>query len=379
MKAIINAKVVTENSAADGGILFDERICEIGDIHAGGAEVIDACGAYVIPGFVDVHIHGYKGFDTSDGNKSGIENIAKALTSNGVTAWCPTTMTVSMEDIQTALDQIGELMQGGEGARVLGANVEGPFINPEKKGAQSAEFVKKPNADFIIKNKDRIKLVTLAPEVDGGIEFIKRVTAETEVNVSVGHTAANLNLACAAFAAGARQVTHLFNAMPPLNHREPGVIGAALTDDRVYCELIADTFHINPVLFKILDKVIGDRLVLITDCMRAGGMPDGEYTLGGQPVSVRGIECRLSDGTIAGSILTMNMAVKNFMDAVGCPIWEAVKKASLNPARSVGEDESIGSLTVGKRADIVICDSNINIQKTIIGGSLEYDCNRQFV
>lgn len=376
MKAIINTKVVTENSAADGGILFDERICEIGDIHAGGAEVIDACGAYVIPGFVDIHIHGYKGFDTSDGNKSGIENIAKALTVNGVTAWCPTTMTVSMEDIQTALDQIGELMKGGEGARVLGANVEGPFINPEKKGAQSAEFVKKPNADFIIKNKDKIKLVTLAPEVDGGIEFIKRVTAETEVNVSVGHTAANLNRACAAFDAGARHVTHLFNAMPPLNHREPGVIGAALTDDRVYCELIADTFHINPVLFKILDKVIGDRLVLITDCMRAGGMPDGEYTLGGQPVSVRGIECHLSDGTIAGSILTMNKAVKNFMDAVGCPIWEAVKKASLNPARSVGEDESIGSLAVGKRADIVICDSNINIQKTIISGSLAYDCNR---
>lgn len=376
MKAIINAKVVTENSAADGGILFDERICEIGDIHTGSAEVIDAGGAYVIPGLVDVHIHGYKGFDTSDGNKSGIENAAKALTANGVTSWCPTTMTVSMEEIQTALDQIGELMQGGDGARVLGANVEGPFINPEKKGAQSAEFVKSPNADFIIKNKDRIKLVTLAPEVEGSIEFIKRVTAETDVNVSVGHTAANLNRSRAAFDAGARHVTHLFNAMPPLNHREPGVVGAALADDRVYCELIADTFHINPVLFKILDRVKGDRLVLITDCMRAGGMPDGEYTLGGQPVSVRGIECRLTDGTIAGSILTMNKAVKNFMDAAGCPIWEAVKKASLNPARSVGEGENIGSLAVGKRADIVICDGNIKVQKTIIGGSLVFDCNR---
>lgn len=375
MKAIINAKVVTENSAVDGGILFDERICEIGGIHTGGAEVIDACGAYVIPGFVDVHIHGYKGSDTSDGDINGIESIAKALTANGVTAWCPTTMTVSMDEIQTSLDQIGELMQSGEGARVLGANVEGPFINPEKKGAQSAEFVKSPNADFIIKNKDRIKLVTLAPEVDGGIEFIKRVTAETDVNVSVGHTAANFNRSRAAFDAGARHVTHLFNAMPPLGHREPGVVGAALADDRVYCELIADTFHINPVLFKILDKVIGDRLVLITDCMRAGGMPDGEYTLGGQPVSVHGIECRLTDGTIAGSILTMNKAVKNFMDAVGCPIWEAVKKASLNPARSVGEEKNIGSLAVGKRADIVICDSNIKIQKTIIGGSLVYNCN----
>lgn len=375
MKAIVNAKVVTENSVVDGGILFDERILKIGDIRTGGAEVIDACGAYVIPGLVDVHIHGYKGFDTSDGSLDGIKSISEALTANGVTSWCPTTMTVSMEDIQTALDQTAELMKGMYGARILGANVEGPFINSKYKGAQSAEFIKRPNADFIIKNKDRIKLVTLAPEVDGGIEFIKRVTSETDVNVSVGHTAANLNQTCAAFNAGARHVTHLFNAMPPLHHREPGVVGAALADDRVYCELIADTFHINPILFNSLGKVLQDRLVLITDCIRAGGMPDGEYTLGGQPVSVRGIECRLEDQTVAGSILTMNKAVKNFMDAVGCPIWEAVKKASLNPARSVGEGENIGSLEVGKLSDIVICDSNIKIKKTIIGGHLVYDSN----
>lgn len=375
MKAIVNAKVVTENSVVDGGILFDERILKIGDIRTGGAEVIDACGAYVIPGLVDVHIHGYKGFDTSDGSLDGIKSISEALTANGVTSWCPTTMTVSMEDIQTALDQTAELMKGIYGARILGANVEGPFINSKYKGAQSAEFIKRPNADFIIKNKDRIKLVTLAPEVDGGIEFIKRVTSETDVNVSVGHTAANLNQTCAAFNAGARHVTHLFNAMPPLHHREPGVVGAALADDRVYCELIADTFHINPILFNTLGKVLQDRLVLITDCIRAGGMPDGEYTLGGQPVSVRGIECRLEDQTVAGSILTMNKAVKNFMDAVGCPIWEAVKKASLNPARSVGEGKNIGSLEVGKLSDIVICDSNIKIKKTIIGGHLVYDSN----
>ena len=204
--------------------------------------------------------------------------------------------------------------------------------------------------------------------MDEEFKFVKYISENTDITVSVGHTNATYKQTSEAFKNGARHVTHLFNAMTPFNHREVGVIGAALENNTVSCELIADTFHVSPVLFNIVQKLKGDKLVLITDCMRAGGMPDGEYTLGGQPVTVHGIECRLKDGTIAGSILTMDKAVRNFLKHTGLPIYTVVNMASLNAARVIGEDKMRGSVERNKYADLVIADENINIKATIVHG-----------
>lgn len=370
MRAIINVKIVNKDSVTESGaVIFDDKIREVGEgLHIGGCEIIDAHGDYVMPGFIDIHIHGYKGFDTSDGDRDGIISMARVLPRNGVTAFCPTTMTVSENEIQRALDVIKELKKKNEGAKILGANVEGPFINPEKKGAQDAKYIKRPNIDFVMQNRDIIRLITIAPEMDEEFKFVKYISENTDITVSVGHTNATYKQTSETFKNGARHVTHLFNAMTPFNHREVGVIGAALENNTVSCELIADTFHVSPVLFNIVQKLKGDKLVLITDCMRAGGMPDGEYTLGGQPVTVHGIECRLKDGTIAGSILTMDKAVRNFLKHTGLPIYTIVNMASLNAARVIGEDKMRGSVERNKYADLVIADENINIKATIVHG-----------
>lgn len=369
MKAIINGKIVSENGIIENkSIIFDEYIRKI-DTDTDGCEIIDAEGAYVLPGFIDIHIHGYKGNDASDASEEELVKMAELLPENGVSAWCPTTMTVAIDEIQKSLDIIGKLKKENiSGAKILGANVEGPFINPKKKGAQSEEFILMPDEEFILKNKDAIRLVTVAPEMQNADKFIKSICENTDISVSVGHTDADYDTTKKAFECGANHVTHLFNAMPPLNHRNPGVIGAAFENDNVFCELIADKFHIHPSLFKTVKAIKKDKLVLITDCMRAGGMPNGEYTLGGQRVTVKGIECRLDDGTIAGSILTMNKALYNLMTETGLPLHEAVKAVSLAPASSIGEDKVRGSLTVGKYADIVIADEEINIKKTFSCG-----------
>lgn len=369
-KAIINAKIVLKDGIIDNGaVLYNDKIIKTGEnLCTDGAEVTDLKGKYLLPGLVDIHIHGYKGYDVSDGDRDGIISMSKALTKNGVTSWCPTTMTVSEQEIQKALDVIGELkFKDYTGARILGANMEGPFINPKKKGAQSAEHIKAPNIDFVMKNKDNIRLLTIAPEQDDN-EFIKYISENTDILISMGHTDATYEQACNGIENGARHITHLFNAMPPLNHREPGVIGAALENDSISCEMIADTFHISPHMFGVVNKLKGDKLVLITDCMRAGGMSDGDYTLGGQPVTVKGSQCRLSDGTIAGSVLKLNEAIRNYTKYADIPLYKGVYAASTAPAKAIGVDNIIGSIEVGKFADFAVADDELNIVKTIVGG-----------
>ena len=376
MRAIVG-KVITEDAVIDGGcVVFDERngkITAVGKKVPDGCDVTDVGDKYILPGLIDIHIHGYVGCDASDADADGLKKISAALTANGVTAWCPTTMTVDADMIRKALYVIG-MMIGRDtgGAQILGANVEGPFINPLKKGAQDEKYVLPPDADFILNNRDKIKLVTVAPEVDGGMEFVKKVSRESGVTVSIGHSAADFQTAESAFECGASHVTHLFNAMTAFSHRAPGIVGAALEDDGVSCELIADCYHVNPCLFKMLCRTKRKKLVLITDCMRAGGMADGEYTLGGQAVTVHGNSCLLSDGTIAGSVLTLNRAVKNLHEHGGISLREAVNAASIAPARAIREDSLRGSLSVGKRADIVIADEDMNIFKTFVGGGEIY-------
>lgn len=378
MKCIINGKVVLKDKVCDNlAVIFDEKIqkiAEVSEINTADYEIIDAKGQYVCPGLVDMHIHGYLGADVSDGDADGIKKMAEGIIKNGVTAWCPTTMTVSKKEIETAFDAVREVKNSGEyyGARILGVNSEGPFINPSKKGAQAEEHILRPDADFILSNKDIVKLFTVAPEVDGALDAIEKVAKDGSVLVSMGHTNATFEEANKGIEKGVKHTTHLFNAMTALSHRNPGVVGSALSDENVSVELIADTFHIDKGLFGLIAKIKEDKLCLITDCIRAGGMVDGDYTLGGQPVHKEGIKCLMPDGTIAGSVLELNKAVANVLENTSLEVYEAVNAASLNPAKALGEDKEIGSIEVGKRADFMIADEKFNAKMTILGGEIRY-------
>ena len=377
---ITGGKIILPDSiVCDKHLAFDNesgKIAGIADKLPADADVIDAKGNYVAPGLVDIHIHGYLGEDTCDAKPEGIKKMAYGVAENGVTAFLPTTMTVAKDEIIAALNSVRSLKEESKtwgGAEILGVHAEGPFINPSKKGAQAEENILVPDADFIIENEDIIKIVTLAPEMDEGHKCIKKLAAESSVLVSMGHTDAKFEEAMLAAKDGVNHATHLFNAMSALAHRNPGVVGAALASDNVSAEIIADTFHINPGLYSIVAKVKGDKMVLITDCTRAGGMPDGEYDLGGQPIFLKGIECRLADGTIAGSVLKLNHAVRNVLANTDLPVNEVFKMASLNPATSIKVADRIGSLEEGKDADIIIADENINIIRTIKKGKTIYE------
>lgn len=380
MKAIVNGRIVAPHAVIRGKVLlYDERV--IGIVDPGetpeGVETLDAKGNYVIPGLVDMHIHGYMGEDASDGSFEGLKTMARGVAKNGVTSFLPTTMTVSYEELRQAFAQIRRAMEESrqdswDGAAVVGANAEGPFINITKKGAQAGEHVRPGDPAFLKEFADVIRVFTIAPEVEGNLDCIREMARDTSMLISMGHTAANFEQAQAGIEAGVRHVTHLFNAQTGLQHRDPGVVGAALLDSRVSCELIADTFHVHKALFQLVASLKGEQMVLITDCTRAGGMPDGEYTLGGQPIFVKGIECRLKDGTIAGSVLKLNEAVRNVLANTDLTISQAVNMASLNPARRIGLSASKGSIEAGKDADFAIVDDAIDVQATILGGRVIY-------
>ena len=379
MKAIINGKIVLpERIENNSALLFDSQIRGLvnrKDIPA-GAEILDAGGKYVLPGLLDMHIHGYLGEDASDGSYEGLRAMAEGIVKNGVTGFLPTTMTVSEPALRASFAQIRVAMRESagldwKGARILGVNAEGPFINPSRKGAQAKENIRPGEAAFLMVYLDILRVFTIAPEMTGNMDCVRAMAGKTLI--SMGHTDAGFDAAEAAIEAGVRHVTHLFNAQTPLMHRDPGVVGAALSDARVSCELIADMFHVHPKLFDMLAQLKRDKLVLITDCTRAGGLADGEYTLGGQPIFVNGIECRLKDGTIAGSVLKLNEAVRNMHKHCALPLNEVVNMASLNPARLLGLDAAKGSLEVGKDADILLCDEEINVTATIVGGRILYE------
>ncbi len=377
---ITNGNIVLPDSVVCGKALaFDSdsgKICGLVASVPAGADTIDAEGCFVAPGLIDIHIHGYLGEDASDGSAEGIKKMAYGIAQNGVTAFLPTTMTVAKKQIEAALNAVRSLKEESKtwgGAEIIGVHAEGPFINPSKKGAQAEENILKPDADFILENADIIKYVTLAPEMDEGHCCIKKLASQSDVLISMGHTDAKFEEAIQAAKDGVSHATHLFNAMSALAHRNPGVVGAALTSDNVSVEVIADTFHINPGLYSMVAKLKGDKMVLITDCTRAGGMPDGEYELGGQPIFLKGIECRLADGTIAGSVLKLNDAVKNVINHTNLPVYEVFKMASLNPANAIHCSERIGSLEEGKDADIIITDKDINVKRTIKKGKTIYE------
>lgn len=379
MKAIINGKIVLKDRVLENyallysdvieGILPEEKLPD-------GCEVIDANGGYVTPGFIDLHIHGYLGKDVCDAEEESIRTIAKGIIANGVTSFLPTTMTVDMKVIKGSLEVLRNLKEESknwEGSEILGAHAEGPFINESKKGAQDPKHILKPDAEFVKEYADIIKIISLAPEEDtADFAEIRKIRKETDVVISMGHTSADYETAMEGVVNGVRHATHLFNAMTPLAHRAPGVVTAALNSD-ISCELIVDTFHVSPALYDLLYKAKGQKLCFITDCLPAGGLPYGEYTLGGNKIIYRDIVCRLEDGTVAGSVLKLNKGVWNVYKNSAIPLWECVNCATLNPATAIGVSDKKGSIEVGKEADIVILDNEFDVVKTIKKGEIRYE------
>lgn len=346
-----------------------EKISDVGS-NLKGEVIIDGSDMYVIPGLIDIHTHGCAGCDFCDGEISSLEAISRHLGKNGITSYLGTSMALSgqrLEEIfKVARDFIKE---NNSGAYMHGIHMEGPFFSKEKKGAQPEDNFLNPNVDFFdrlsVASGGNIKVISMAPELEGSIDFISKV--KDEVTISLAHTTASFETTIKAIQAGAKSVTHLYNAMPPYTHRNPGVIGAAYDSD-VNVELICDGVHVHPAVIRSTFKTVSsDRVVLVSDSMSACGMEDGTYELGGQKVVVKSGAASLENGTIAGSTTNLMDCVKNCV-GFGIPLEQAVKAATINPAKLVGVSEETGSLTEGKYADIVLLDKELNVRRVFVKG-----------
>ena len=372
-----NCNILTEEGLLKTSLEIKEgKIEKIGEYQEG--LVLDE-KYLVLPGFIDQHVHGAAGSDAMDGTKEDLSKIANALASEGTVGFLATTMTQSEENIIKALQSVKEYKEKNlkEGAEILGVHLEGPFISLKHIGAQPLEYVAKPDIEVFKKYQEasgnNIKLVSLAAEEEGADELIKYLVS-TNVVASFGHTDSTAKDVELAIEAGAKNVTHTFNAMKPLHHREIGTVGSALLYDQLNCELICDGIHVSRPAINLLRKCKpSDKLTLVTDAMRAKHMADGEWELGGQAVFVKNGEARLAGGTLAGSVLKMNNAVKNFMEFTGASLQEAVDCASLNPAKNLGIDNELGSIKEGKNASFVVVDENMNVVYTIRDGYVIFE------
>lgn len=329
-------------------------------------KVIDAEGLLVLPGLVDIHSHGAAGEDFSDGNPEGLKKILQYEKRCGITSYCPTSMTFPKERLRQIFASI-KGAQTEEEAKVVGINMEGPFLDPAKKGAHVEEWIAAPDAAFVRElNQDvdgLVRLVTLAPNMDGAEEFIKEM--HEEVCISLGHTAADYDCASGAMKLGAHHVTHLYNAMQPFGHRAPGLIGAAMDDPECMVELICDGYHIHPSAIRAAFRMFGpERVILISDSMRATGMENGTYELGGQEVTVKDRKAVLKDGTLAGSATNLYGCMCKAIE-FGIPLEQAIMAATANPARSIGIFDRVGSIRIGKQADLLLVSENFELKRVI--------------
>ena len=378
MRKFCDVKVYAEGKGIiNTDLVFGEKILGFEDETA-AEEIKIPSGATVYPAFIDTHVHGAGGADAMDGSVSALSVIAETLAKEGTASFLATTMTQSVENITRALSAVKDYMAAGseKGAEVLGVHLEGPFIAEKYKGAQPLEYIAAPDAEVFFKYQNAsggaIKIVTLAPENEGAEKFISALAADGVI-ASIGHTSAKFADIEKAVAAGATNVTHTYNAQTPLHHRDIGTVGAALLLDCLQTEVIADTIHVSVPALKLLVKnKPDDKINLITDAMRAKGLPDGESELGGQKVFVKNGEARLVDGTLAGSVLKMNIAVKNMVEKVGVPLLKAVDFATANPAKSLGIFDKKGSIKKGKDADFAVLDEEFNVIMTIRAGKIIY-------
>ncbi|KGG79490.1 N-acetylglucosamine-6-phosphate deacetylase [Caloranaerobacter azorensis H53214] len=376
---LINGKIIYKDSIIEDKVLiFNEKIIDIADLQNidryENINLIDVEGKFISPGFIDIHIHGAGGSDIMDGTMESITNISNTIAKTGVTGFLPTTMTMDKDTMYGALNVVRQAMYLDiQGAKVLGVHMEGPFINEKYKGAQNAKYILKPDFEFIKEYLDIIKIITLAPEMDKEYRFLQKIKEYSDITLSIGHSNATYDEAKKAIKNGIKHATHLFNAMTPMHHRAPGIVGAVLRSN-ITCELIADKIHVHPAIFQILIDVKGiENLVLITDSMRAGCMKDGIYELGGQKVIVKNGSARLEDNTLAGSILTLNRAVKNVLENTSIKLYEVVKLVTQNPAKVIGIEKDKGSLDIGKDADITVFDEDLNIYFTVVEGKIVFN------
>lgn len=391
---IKNVKVYTEEKTFSDGIIyikdgvFDKIIISetspvnvdsLRNLEGDLDEVIDGQGGYAIPGLIDLHFHGCKGYDFCDGTKEAIAEIAKYEASIGVTAIAPATMTLSVEELERILAVAASYkkeaeVSGTQGADLIGINMEGPFISPAKKGAQDERNIIPCDSDicqrFLDASEGLVKFVGIAPECsEESVHFIQQM--KDKVHISLAHTNADYDTAMDAFQAGANHAVHLYNAMPSFTHRAPGVIGAVADNKHVNAELICDGVHIHPSVVRATFQMLGaDRMILISDSMRATGMPDGRYTLGGLEVDVVGNRATLvSDGALAGSATNLLDCMRTVVKKMGIPLETAVACATMNPAKALGEYENYGSITPGKKGNVVLLDSELNLKMVVKEGT----------
>lgn len=376
---IKNASVYTEDGIfLERDIYIDEdRFTDCRE-KAEGTQVIDASGCYAIPGLTDIHFHGCVGHDFCDGTREALDAMAAYEASVGVTNIVPATMTLP-EDVLLEICRTAKAYReegaGEKRARLQGINMEGPFVSMEKKGAQNGEYIREPDIELFDRLNEasgrQVKLLAIAPETEGAMELIEK--RHGEVVFSLAHTGADYDTSIVAFQKGASHVTHLYNAMNPYNHRAPGLIGAAADTKKAEVELICDGVHIHPAAVRTTFRIFGDdRIILISDSMRATGLEDGEYTLGGQDVRVAGNRATLHDGTIAGSVTNLLDCMRTAVLKMGIPIESAVKCAAVNPAKSVGIYDRYGSISAGKCADVVLLKKDgLTLWKVIMDGKVQ--------
>ena len=373
---IKNVKVYTEDKRfEDGEIYIRDGIFTSAPEGMEAEEMIDGEGCYAIPGLIDLHFHGCKGDDFCDGTKEAIARIAEYEASVGVTAIAPATMTLPVDELEAILKTAAEYKkeQVSERADLIGINMEGPFISSEKKGAQDARNIISCDQEiaerFLEASEGLVKFIGIAPEQNDGFqEFIEAMKGK--VQIALAHTNADYDTAKAAFDAGACHAVHLYNAMPAFTHREPGVVGAVSDSGHVMAEMICDGVHIHPAVVRATFKMLGeDRMILISDSMRATGMPDGQYTLGGLAVNVVGNRATLvSDGALAGSATNLTDCMRTVVKEMGIPLETAVACATMNPARSLGVYDRYGSITEGKHANVVLLDKELELKLVIKDG-----------
>ncbi len=371
---IKNAKVYTKDRSFRNTEVYIK-----GDVFTdseNGGEIIDAGGCYALPGLIDIHLHGCKGYDFCDGTKEAINQIAAYELSVGVTTFAPATMTLPLEELERILS-VAAANPPKEGARLAGVNMEGPFISRKKKGAQNEEYMRKCNIEeaqrLINAGNGLVKFIAVAPEENEDFEsFIAQL--KKKVTVSLAHTNSDYDTAINAFKAGAKHVVHLYNAMPAFSHREPGVVGAVSDSTNVTAEMICDGIHIHPATVRATFKMLGaNRIVLISDSMRATGMPDGRYTLGGLEVNVKAKKAVLvSDGAIAGSAYNLMDCFRTAVLQMHIPLTDAAACATINPAKCLGIDDKFGSIEPGKKADLILLDEALNLKTVIKNGEVKF-------
>lgn len=372
-----NGKIIAGNKIIEGSIeISDDKIKRIHDVHLfPNAEAINLNGKYIVPGFIDVHIHGADGYDVMDNSIESLEKISQFVVTHGTTEFLATTLTASKETLLEVLEKVGKVQNKDlNGATIFGVHMEGPYFDKEYKGAQNEKYLKEANvaeiSDYLNVKKGLVKLFSLTArgeKVEESIKYLK----ENGTIVSVGHSYATFDETIKAIEAGVSHSTHTFNAMRGFTHREPGVVGAVLTSDKVTCEVIFDKIHVHPESVRLLLKAKGlNKVVCITDAMCATGLPDGDYKLGELDVFVKDNQARLkSNGALAGSVLTMDKAFKNILD-LGYSIFDAVKLTSTNVAKEFSLDS--GVIEEGKRANLTVLDENFNVCMTIVNGKILY-------